>query len=85
LFRHLKKASFKTTVTQALTTITLLPPLQLGISHRLPLHNSGALPSVHERFKLPSYISINSRDITISIVTMLRAGRPGFNSLQRQW
>jgi len=35
----------------------LLPPLQLGInSHRLPLHNSGALLSVHELFKHPRII-----------------------------
>jgi len=35
-------------------TTTLPPPLQLGINHRLPLHNSGALPPVHELFKRPS-------------------------------
>jgi len=26
-------------------------------SHRLPLHNSGALPPVHEIFKRPPYIA----------------------------
>jgi hypothetical protein len=34
---------------------SLPPSLQLGISHRLPLHNSGALLPVHELFKRPSY------------------------------
>jgi len=31
-------------------------PLPLGVSHRFLLHNSGALPPVHERFKQPWYI-----------------------------
>jgi hypothetical protein len=31
----------------------------LANSHRLPLHNSGALPPVHELFKRPSYNVLN--------------------------
>jgi len=34
-------------------TTTSAPALQLVISHHLPLHNSGALPSIHELFKRP--------------------------------
>jgi hypothetical protein len=64
LLRHPKKGSFKTTGTQILTTVRgmKIPPLQRypttttwHISHRLLLHNSGALKQVHEPFKGPSY------------------------------
>jgi hypothetical protein len=63
LLRHPKKGSFKTTVTDTLTTVRRMKitpllrypqPLQHG-SHRLPLHNSGAMPPVHEPFKRYSY------------------------------
>jgi hypothetical protein len=65
LLRHAKKGSFKTTVTQTLTTVRgmKITPLLRYLttttwhnSHRLPLHNSGALPPVHEPFKRPKYI-----------------------------
>jgi hypothetical protein len=65
LFCHPEEGSFKTTVTQTLKTvrgmkITPLPRYPTTTtwhnSHRLPLHNSGALPSVHELFKRPSYL-----------------------------
>jgi len=37
-------------------TATVPSPQQLGISHSLPLHNSGAMPQDHEILKWPSYI-----------------------------
>jgi hypothetical protein len=63
LLRHSKNGSFKTTVTQTIRTVrrwrsckhyvTLTTTTWHNI-HRLPLHNSGALPPVHEFFKWPS-------------------------------
>jgi hypothetical protein len=63
--RHPKKGSFRTTVTQTLTTIRgmkITPLLRYPTtttwhnSHRLPLHNSGAQPPVYELFRRPSYV-----------------------------
>jgi hypothetical protein len=68
LLRHPKKGSFKTTVTKTLTTvrgIKIKPLLRYPTtttwynSHRLSLHNSGALPPVHEPFKRPSLLIIS--------------------------
>jgi hypothetical protein len=56
--------SFKMTVTQTLTTVRGWRPCHYYVtptsktwhnSHRLPLHNSGALPPVHELFKQLPY------------------------------
>jgi hypothetical protein len=67
LLRHSKKGYIKTTVTQILTTVTgmqITPLLRYPTtttwhnSHRLPLHNSGALPPVHEVFKRPSHVEV---------------------------
>jgi hypothetical protein len=60
------KKVLKTTVTQNLTTTRGMKIMPLYVthttttwhnSHRLPLHNSSALPPVHELFKRPSYTS----------------------------
>jgi len=58
--------SFKTTVTQTMTMVRerwrsrhyYVTPTTTNChkSHRLPMHNTGALPPVHEIFKRPSYI-----------------------------
>jgi len=46
LLRHPEEGSFKTTVTQILTTVRGMKITPL-LRHRLPMQNSGALPPVH--------------------------------------
>jgi hypothetical protein len=66
MLRHPRNGSFKTTVTQTLTTVRemkITPLLRYPTtttwhnSHRLSLHNRSALTPVHEVFKRPSYVA----------------------------
>jgi hypothetical protein len=62
VIRHFEKAFFKTTITQYLTTVRgwrsrhyyVTPTTTTSHNSQPPLHNSCALPSVHELFKWPS-------------------------------
>jgi len=45
-----------------------ITPLQLGINHRLPPNNSGALPPLHELFKRRSYVRALSNNCTMAAV-----------------
>jgi hypothetical protein len=60
---HPKKGSFKKTVTQTLTTVSDYYVTHTTVtrhnSQHLPLHNSGALPPIHEPFKRHSHIGVN--------------------------
>jgi hypothetical protein len=63
-FSNGSKGSFKTTVRGMNITPLLCYPTTTTWhkSYRLPLHNSGALPPVHEIFKRLSYFASNLRE-----------------------